>query len=528
MSTLRQCLEALPHRDVRGIATRLGIRRRGEHRKADWIEGIVQTWLASAGQAQIIAGLSPAARQAAIRLAQGGEFPAQLFLAEYGAVRRPRPAQRWLPPPWEAPQTISEELYYCGLLAASPPALLEKAVRLTLPADLQFLFTADALLGCLPASPDDTGDTVAALLHDVAQALCFLIEQPGLTLLHGRWLAPAALAALNDRLLRPETWPEPGRRRIPQPRSHARAPRLRFLFFLATAAGLHSCGSLTPLGWTWLAEPPALRLTLLWNAWCAAPLALRQAYRQATAALPEPWPDLALRHLAKLPPPITAVRLAQAILGQETAFTAYFTAHLPDISALDAATASLIETLAKDWGALAPAGSADSSEPFKLTAVGRWLVDPAHGDLPARFFADDAALVARLSVQGDATWQLTVSPWAPPLHLARLAAYASHIALAPAAASFGQTRFRPEDQPKETRSSLIEPVADRSQGNGEGEIVASRLDPPYHICRLDEAAVAAAAAAGHGLPALVEALAGLGVQLSPAQLVTLQAWHARA
>jgi hypothetical protein len=521
--TLRQCLEALPHRDVRGIATRLGVRRRDEHRKAGWIEGILQTWLASAGQAQIIAGLSPAARQAAIRLAQGGEFPAQLFLAEYGAVRRSRPAQRWLPPPWEAPQTISEELYYCGLLAATPPALLEKAVRLTLPADLQFLFAADALLGCLPASPDDTNNTAAALLHDVAQVLCFLIEQPGLTLLHGRWLAPAALAELNDRLLRPE----PGRRRVQQPRSHARAPRLRFLFFLATAAGLHSCGSLTPLGWTWLAEPPALRLTLLWNAWCTAPLALRQAYRQATAALPEPWPDLALRHVARLPPPVTAAQLAQAVLGQETAFAAYFTAHLPDISALDAATASLIETLAKDWGALAPAGSADSIEPFKLTAVGHWLMDPAHGDLPARSFANDAALVTRLSVQGDATWQLTVSPWVPPLHLARLAAYASHVALAPAAASFGKTRFRPEDQPKETSSSLEEPVSGRSQGNGEGEIVASRLDPPYHIYRLDEAAVAAAAAAGHGLPALVEALAGLGVQLSPAQLVTLQAWHAR-
>ena len=102
-----------------------------------------------------------------------------------------------------------------------------------------------------------------------------------------------------------------------------------------------------------------------------------------------------------------------------------------------------------------------------------------------------------------------------------------HVALAPAAASFGQTRFRPEDQPKETGSVLEEPVSDRSQGNGEGEIVASRLEPPYHIYRLDEATVAAAAAAGHGLPALLEALAGLGVQLSPAQLATLQAWHAR-
>jgi hypothetical protein len=523
----------LPHRDVRGIATRLGLRRRGEHRKADWIAGILQAWLASASRAQIIAGLSPAALGAAIRLAQGGEFPAQLFLAEYGAVRRPRPDQSWLPPPWDAPQTISEELYYGGLLAATPPALLEKAVRLTLPADLQAIFAAQRNPQPLnPVGFPDPQGLGEALLHDVAQVLCFLVEQPGLTLLHGRWLAPAALAELNGRLLRPE--------RLPQPRSHVRAPRLRFLFALAAAAALQSGSSLTPLGWAWLAEPPAARLTLLWNAWRAAPFSLRQAYRQATAALPEPWPDLALRHVAELPSPFTAAQLAQTVLGQETAFATYFTAHLPDISALDAAAASLIETLADDWGALAAriafAAPTDTCRTFELTDFGRWLIDSAHGDRPTHFFVDQAPLVARLDVQDDAAWQLTVSPWAPPLHLARLAVYARHIGLAPATSSFDDLRLRPEAQPEGTSSSPAESALQSPRPKGVGSLLkgkeaegigVSRYDALCHVYRLDEATVAAAAATGHGLPVLLEAFTGLGVQLSPVQLGALQAWHAR-
>jgi hypothetical protein len=103
MPTLRECLTALPHRDVRGIATRLGLRRGGEDGKAAWIEDIARAWTAADGPARIAAWLSPAARAAAIRLAQGGEVPARLFFAEYGPVRRSGPGQSWRPPPWVAP-----------------------------------------------------------------------------------------------------------------------------------------------------------------------------------------------------------------------------------------------------------------------------------------------------------------------------------------------------------------------------------------------------------------------------------------
>lgn len=491
MPSLRLCLQVLPHRDVRGIATRLRVRQRGAHRKADWVAGIVQVWQDAGHQAQIIASLSPAARLAAGRLAAGGEFPAPLFLAEYGAVRRPRPHEHWRPPPWDTPQTVSEELYYCGLLAAVPAAALERAVRVTLPADLQTLFLIAEPTG-QPAAPlAATGAASGLLLHDVAQMLCFLAEHPGLTLLQGRWLAPAALADLNGRLLRPEP--------APLPRSHARARRPRFIFFLATAAGLCADGDLTPRGWAWLAEPAPVRLTQLWNAWRTAPLALRRAYRQATAALPEPWPELALKQLANLPAAFTAPQLAQAVLGQEPTLAAYFTAHLPDIAALDAAAAGLLETLTADWGALTPAAPAEAVKLFSLTAQGRWLIGPGRDDFPGLTQMQDADPAAWLDAQADAGWRLTVSPWAPPVYLAHLAAYARHLDLPPAPPSVPLT------------------------GSGQG----ARGVGVYHFYHLNEATVAAAAAAGHGLPILLAALAGLGVPLSPAQLATLQAWLAR-
>ncbi len=506
MPTLRQSLEALPHRDVRGIATRLGTRRRGENRKVDWIERIIEAWSASASRTQIMATLSPDALGAAVRLAQGGEFPAPLFFAEYGSVRRPRPGQRWQPPPWGAPQTISEELYYCGLLTATPPTLLERAVRLTLPADLRTLFTTDIPRGHRLAVADEASDSGASLLHDVAQTLCFLVERPGLTLLHGRWLTSTACADLNGRLLRAE--------RTPLPRAHARARRLRLLFFLATAAGLCSGGNLTPLGWLWLAEPPAARLTLLWNAWRTAPLALRQAYRQATAALPEPWPDLALRHLVNLPPVFTAAQLGQAVLGQETALAAYFTAHLVDISALDAAASGLVETLAADWGALVPVAPDDPVPAFSLTDLGRWLIAPTRGDLPAAFLPDQTGPAAQLHVHEGAGWLLIASSGAPPLHLAHLAAYARHI--------------RPQDVGLPPKSVSPDFMGSGETASESAELPGKASRPPLaHVYQLDEGTVAAAAATGHGLPDLLQALAGLGVQLTAQQQAALQAWHAR-
>ena len=267
MPTLRQCLESLPHRDVRGIATRLGLRQRSEHRKVIWIDAIVAAWQDPNLAARFVAALSPAALRAAQRLAQAGEVPAALFLADAthgGAIRHPRRGQHWKPPPWEVPHSIAEELYYCGLLAPIPATLVEKASRLALPVDVQPLFLPGAeanspIVGhataddaqTAPIEPRDASGRISDLLHDVAQGLCFLIDlgADGRTplLLHDRWLAPAALAQLNQRLLRPE--------RASALRSHRQAPHLRFLFFLTVAAGLQVAGAPTPRGGAWPAAP---------------------------------------------------------------------------------------------------------------------------------------------------------------------------------------------------------------------------------------------------------------------------------
>lgn len=488
MPDLQQCLETLPYHDLRGVITRLGLRERAAQHKQAWIDRIAQAWRDPARQSAFLATLSPAARRAAGRLAQAGELPAPLFLAEYGAVRRPQPGQYWAPPPWQAPQTISEELYYTGLLAPTPPALLEKAQRLALPTDLRHLFLGDAAPSQPAAAPDLTHANAATLLHDVAQALCLLAGHSEPALRHRRWLAPAAMADLNARLLHAE--------RTPLPASHKRAPRLRFLFFLLAAAGLQTDGILTPLGWAWLAEPPPAQLTRLWNAWRAAPMALRQAYRQPTAALPEPWPDLALKHGANLPPAFTPAQLTQAVLGQEPALAPYFVAHLPDISALDAAAAGLLETLTTDWGACARVTEADTVA-FTWTDLGRWLLDPGHVPPASLLAAAPPAPAARLDPQAADAWRLTVSPWAPPLPLAQLAPYSR---------AGGLIRAAPADA-----------------ATGPDQDVAA----PRHLYVLTEETVAAAAAAGHGLPALLEALTALDITLAPEQWRQLQAWHAR-
>lgn len=480
MPTLSQALAALPHRDLRGIATRLNIRQRTEYHKDVWITAITAAWRDPGLRAHILAGLSPAAHAAAGRLAASGDLPAALFLAEYGPVRRPRPGQSWTPPPWAAPATVSEELYYCGLLAPTPAAPLEKARRLTLPADLGPFFRA-APSPAQDAAVQSAASPPLVLLHDVAQALSLLAEPPGSTLLHDRWLPPAALARLNARLLQPQP--------APLPRTHARAHWPGFIFFLATAADLQAAGRLTSVGWDWLAQPPAAQLAQLWRAWRTAPPNLRQAYRQPTAALPPPWPDLALRHLARLPAPFTVGQLTQVVLGQERAYTAYFAAHLADISDLDAIVARLLATLAADWAALTV--TSDTPAPaFQLTAFGRWLLAGATDDLPA----GAAAPVAQLHTQADASWQLSVSAWAAPIHLARLAPYAHHLSLSPLPA-LG-----------------VDGAADST---------------PCHTYHLTPDAIAAAAAAGHGLPPLLAALTGLAIQLNPTQLAALQTWHNR-
>lgn len=155
---------------------------------------------------------------------------------------------------------------------------------------------------------------------------------------------------------------------------------------------------------------------------------MRHAYRQPTAALPEPWPDLALKHLTDLLSPFTARELSQAVLGREHGYTAYLAVYLANLSDLDAAAADLLAALAQDWGVLTPAPTA--VEPaFHLTDLGRWLLTGARGDPTVPLLPSVAAPAARLQMAEDDHWDLFVPAWAPSVHQAHLAPCARHIAL---------------------------------------------------------------------------------------------------
>ena len=478
MLTLAEYLAALPHRDLRGVVTRLGLRQRDQHRKEVWIAAVTQAWFNATERARLLALLSPTARAVAARLAQAGELPAALFWAEYGPIRRPGPQRAWTPPPWARPQCVSEELYYAGLLAPAAPGHIETAARLTLPADLAAFFPPPSfhpssfipsLLSGQALPPSQT--PAARLLHDLGQVASYLVSQPGLTLQHGRWLAPAHLEPLNRRLLQPDPTALLGR--------HTAAPRLRWLFFLAAAAGLQAQGRLTPLGYAWLAEPPSERLTCLWHAWRAAAPALRQAYRQPAADLPAPWPDLLLTVLAQQTGPFTAGQLATTLLGQTPTYNAYFTAHLADHTTLAERINALLAAPLTDFGVIARRPADRMPEPrdvlFELTPTGVWLLTPAQTPWPAPPLADvSAAAAARLASATGDVWQIAIAACTAPVYHAGLAPYAVHVELRAAA------------------------------------------DPPQHLYQLTAATVATAAAAGYGLPSLLAILADLGLGLSPA------------
>jgi hypothetical protein len=512
MPDLRTALDALPYHDVRAIATRLGARRRGEHRKAAWITAIVAAWTGQAEAPDQCSGpehllpaggalhsaraaparampappgrrsgrpapgdgspgapfrsLSPAARAAASRLAQAGGAPAALFLGEYGEIRRARRAAGLPQPPWDAPASISEELFYAGLLAAPDGQSFDAALWLSLPDDLVSLAAgAPRPRAAAPALP---AAAAARLLHDAAQALVFLESLPR-PLLHGRWLPPAALALLNARLLRPDP---PGALR-----SHRRAPRSRLLFFLLRAAGLEESGQITPLGRAWLAEPPAPRLALLWQAWRQAPQPLRRAYVQP-AGLPCPWPELLLDALVAAPGPLDARTLAGRLMAADPALAPFFAAHLHGLSALDRLVEATLSELRNAWGAVRL-----RSGGWSLSATGRWLADPVHAPAGEPDLAPASPAAATLAWCDPDGCRITLDAGASPGPWSALARAAASVRLAGS--------------------------------------------PPAVTFELTAASVAAAAAHGEPLAVLSAACVAAGLPDPPDPEGRLAAWHAQ-
>ncbi|MCE7985714.1 MAG: WYL domain-containing protein [Caldilinea sp. CFX5] len=548
--TLSAALDRLRYHEVRAILVALGLgRRASENQKAAWIAAIAAAWLDPAQQPHLLDRLSPAAQAALWRLLQGGELPTSLFLAEYGPLRLPadsparptRPQDAGAPPPspdewaalvawpetaptlppWRQPQSVSEELFYRGLLLPGTDQPLPDAPWLVLPwalrQPLERLLAAR--LGLLPLHrlpPEPLPAQPPVLLHDLAQWLIYRQQQRDLVLLQGRWLPPRHLRAFQARLLQPA----PHSTQSARPASHKQAHWPAFLSFLAAAAELTTPQGISAAGWQWLAADPAQQLRLLWRAWCDAPPSLRSAYHQPAAWLPAPWPQLLFPYLEETFAPAW---LTDVVLAMESDWRPYFVAHLPSLRALDEAMAGVLAVLLHHFDAIAPAhaiddrqwpplpgglglaeatrlaGALPDSGPlapydqwpyvqigYQLTTLGRWLLALPGARSPQTRWRRRPK-PARLTVTPD-HWLLTLPVDAAPLAQAHLAPFA---------------QVETGDDPT-------------------GTVAATGV----HTYRLQATTVGQAAAAHLGLPTLLDALTTLGLTLTPDQLAHLHNWYA--
>ena len=548
--TLSAALDRLRYHEVRAILMALGLGRRAtENQKAAWVAAIAAAWLDPAQQPHLLDRLSPAAQAALWRLLQGGELPTALFLAEYGPLRLPAdqaarptapqaegasapPQDEWAAlvawperaptlPPWRQPQSVSEELFYGGLLLPGTDQPLPDAPWLALPwalrQPLERLLAARLGILSLPRlAPDPLPAQPPVLLHDLAQWLIYRQQQRDLVLLQGRWLPPRHLRAFQERLLHPAPHHAP----TAPPPSHKQAHWPAFLSFLAAAAELTTPQGISAAGWQWLATDPASQLRTLWTAWCDAAPSLRSAYHQPAAMLPAPWPQLILPYLEETFAPAW---LTNVVLAMESDWRPYFVAHLPSLRALDEAMAGVLAVLFHHFDAITPAHAIDerqwSPQPgglglaaatrltgalpdsgplapydqwpyvqigYQLTALGRWLLEVPGAKSPqARWRRRPQP--ARLTVTPD-HWLLTLPVDAAPLAQAQLA-------------SFAQV---------ETSGAPTRTVAATG----------------VHTYRLAAATVGSAAAAHLSLPTLLDALTTSGLTLTPDQVACLHTWYA--
>ena len=376
MNLLLDYLGRLPQRDLRAIATRIGVRKADSNRKQAWVLAVHRFQLAPDAPAFMLDLLSPSALEALNRLLGVDALPTALFLAEYGPIRRAGVNRSWSPSPWQQPASVSEELYYAGLLFPVDPKPIERSRQVAVPPDLRrHLAPQVATLRMTQARP-------FPLLHDLAQVLFYLHQHPDLVLQHGRWLSPFHVTQLNQRLLNSDP--------PPLPTSHKRTHRLRFLFFLAQSAGLLVGSEVTAFAWFWVAEPPAQQITLLWQAWLGASTDLRRFYVQPGSYLPAPWPHLLVKQLAEIPMPCSPDQLTARILSASPAFQGFFLAYLEDLSQLDDLIADILAdplaqlsvTFAQPDQASPDPDQSVAARRFSLTPTGRWLLQPTVAALP--------------------------------------------------------------------------------------------------------------------------------------------------
>lgn len=441
---LHACLTASSWRHLLALMASHGLPCSTRWHKADLIPALLAHLQNAATWRQRIPELGEPA-QAALRslLHAQGAVSAIAFQASFGDLRPYRPWRRetTTPPPWQAPASPAERLWYLGLIFLDPPAPAPGvAQRVVIPADLlpilrDLLAAADERqprrLLPRPGTPADLAWHVALLLATV--------EARPLAPIRGRWLPPRSVAALAVRTgLASAADGRIGR-------SEHSLPYLAFLHLLAEAAGLIAGGerlTVTAAGWQWLAAAPADRWQTLWDAWLAAPTELARAYRFPWTTIAPAGRRLVLEQVRATP--LAAFRpLAEIVqaahLHDPLGYLAPRWGYEGDVAA-DLVTGPLfwfgVVDLAEaaDSAAPSPAVPTHHADPrldedlpadrpvpvspyhlLRLTRTGAWLLglpDCAAPAFPAAAACSSAANDPDL---------LLVPPTAAPIHLARLA-----------------------------------------------------------------------------------------------------------
>jgi hypothetical protein len=185
-----------------------------------------------------------------LQATENGRLPLHLFQKAYGEIRIYRPWRSDGTPkqPWKKPQSVAEKLWHLGFIEI----IKGRPDQVTLP---------DEVLALLPPllRIEPVAHLGASLLQSPAEMLCIDVAMLLGTLLyqdmrplHGRWLPSSALRIVNER--------QRLRENLEGVRSELRTGRLRFLHYLAEAAGLVAvqAGILKPTvqAWRWLDLPP--------------------------------------------------------------------------------------------------------------------------------------------------------------------------------------------------------------------------------------------------------------------------------
>ena len=505
--SLRACLEQTPSRQLFALLATHHFAIASSRPKAELVERLYQHLTQRSTHEAMITQVNALGKDALrALLAADGALPAYTFQQRFGPIRPYRPwraDETVTVPPWQAPSSTTETLWYLGLIFLDPPKPTPGHVQhYIIPADL-----LPALATLLPPPVADQNAFVALprpgrpadLLVHLGIWLASIAAEP-VTPLHGRWLPPRLVAALVQRLgldQAPDFRPQ---------RSERHLPYLAFLHYLtevAELAGGTERLAITPQGWRWLAATPAERWRTLWQSWVTAPVAQAHPYRF-------PW-----RHLS----PQSRQQILRAIRPLPLDRFLPVAAQLAQWRLQDVHSLLPTPLLATEWSddeeeddpstaPAAPPPTNAANDPVAACCTGPlfWL-----GLLDLATMVEAAGVAIRLTPHG--AWLLHDEPWrapvAPPV-------YATITKGAP------DTLLLPV-QAQPLHLAQLAPLC-------QWEAAATGAAPPLEVAQtltLDEARIAQAVAHGHQPSQIFQHLAdALGRPPSRRLRQRIQRWAA--